>query len=69
MRVGAAGRAGSPGSGDPGTVRASGSGHAVVGKLLGLRHLLDSELDAGQLGLPARFEARHRVQHHVVELL
>ncbi len=69
MRAGAAGRAGSPESGVPGTVLASGSGHAVVDEFVGLRHFLYGELHPGQLGLPARLEARHRVEHHVVELL
>jgi hypothetical protein len=34
-----------------------------------VRHFLDREFHVGKLGLPARFEPRHRLEHQVVELL
>jgi hypothetical protein len=34
-----------------------------------VRHFLDREFHVGKLGLPARLEPRHRLEHHVVELL
>jgi hypothetical protein len=57
--------------------RVGGAGHhprerervAVVGQFIGVGYFLDRELHSRQLVAPARLEAGHGVEHHVVELL
>jgi cell volume regulation protein A len=46
-----------------------GQRHAVLIGAIEVRHFLDREFHVGQLGLPARLEPRHGLEHQVVELL
>ena len=47
----------------------TGQRHAVLIGGIEVRHLLDREFHVGKLGLPARLEPRHGLEHQVVELL
>jgi cell volume regulation protein A len=47
----------------------TGQRHTVLVGGVEVRHFLDGEFHVGQLGLPARLEPRHGLEHQVVELL
>ena len=59
-----------PGQRDAAVVEHVGVQHDLVGTgVVDPRHVLDGELDAGELALPAPLDVLHRVEHEVVELL